>query len=92
MRSCPRLNALAWRHAEGHGRRGESVPFAALDELAYTAPVFAINMILPGIPGFEWLYRDAVNHVPRASFTKWALATPVQFTSGGGFHVRHDKS
>lgn len=55
--------------------------------LAYTAPVFAINMILPGIPGFEWLYRDAVNHVSLASFTKWALATPVQFHVGRRFHV-----
>ena len=55
--------------------------------LAYTAPVFAINMILPGIPGFAWLYRDAMNHVSMASFAKWALATPVQFHVGRRFHV-----
>ena len=60
--------------------------------LAYTAPVFAINMILPGSPGFAWLYRDAMNHVSLASFTKWALATPVQFHVGRRFHVGAYKS
>ena len=60
--------------------------------LAYTAPLFAINMILMNIPGFEWLYDDAVNHVSLASFAKWALATPVQFHVGQRFHTGAYKS
>ena len=60
--------------------------------LAYTAPLFAINMVLMKVPGFEWLYEDAVNHVSLASFAKWALATPVQFHVGRRFHTGAYKS
>ena len=60
--------------------------------LSYTVPTFAINMILPHVFGFSWLYVDVVNKVKLASFVKWALATPVQFLVGRRFHVGAYKS
>ena len=60
--------------------------------LSYTVPTFAINMILPHVFGFSWLYVDVVNKVKLASFVKWALATPVQFVVGRRFHVGAYKS
>ena len=54
--------------------------------LSYTVPTFAINMILPHLGVFSWLYVRVFQKVSLASFLKWALATPVQFTIGSRFH------
>jgi Cu+-exporting ATPase len=54
--------------------------------LAFTVPTFALNMILPHLPMFTWIYSGIVKKVSLASFLKWGLATPVQFVVGARFH------
>ena len=60
--------------------------------LAFTVPTFALNMILPHLPMFTWIYSGMVKHVSLASFLKWGLATPVQFVVGARFHTGAYKS
>lgn len=60
--------------------------------LTYTLPTFLINMVLPHLPAFIWMYKGFVQKVTLASFLKWALATPVQFSIGWRFHKGAYKS
>jgi len=60
--------------------------------LAFTLPTFALNMILPHLGMFTWIYSGIINKVSLASFLKWGLATPVQFVVGARFHTGAYKS
>lgn len=54
--------------------------------LVFTIPVFLLNMVLPRVEMFAWLYAGFVREVSLATFVKWALATPVQFHVANRFH------
>ena len=54
--------------------------------LAFSIPLFIINMILMMIPPLERRLDTMVGGFPAGSLVSWALATPVQFYVGWVFH------
>lgn len=79
---------------KGNPTASEAERYRALfwTSLAFTLPTFALNMILPYMPMFTWIYSGIVKKVSLASFLKWGLATPVQFVIGARFHTGAYKS
>lgn len=89
-----RISSSDKRGASNHAASNEVENYRRLfwASLTYTLPTFLINMVLPHLPAFIWMYQGFIQKVTLASFLKWGLATPVQFSIGSRFHIGAYKS
>ncbi|GBF98396.1 copper-transporting ATPase-like, partial [Raphidocelis subcapitata] len=85
--AAPALGGGALGDEAGAAQRAELAAWARLLawSAAFTLPLFVVAMVLPML-GIKFMHGVQLLGFPLDQWTKWALATPVQFVIGWRFH------